>query len=173
MSGAFEAAQWVPYPVELVFGFFSDPENLPRLMDPASATCLDWLKRVDAAGYNPPAGCTAAGVGSELAVSFRPLAWLPLRRGWVARIVEFAPGRGIADEQVRGPFKSFHHRHEMESCEQNGVMGTQVTDRIHFTLPGGVLGKLAEPWIQAQMHHAFAIRQQRLAPLLAALVGKM
>ena len=32
MRHPFAAEQWLPYPVELVFAFFANPQNLPRLM---------------------------------------------------------------------------------------------------------------------------------------------
>ena len=38
MASHLEFEQWVPFPIEHVFAFFSNPENLPRVMPPASAT---------------------------------------------------------------------------------------------------------------------------------------
>ena len=32
MHHTFTSEQWLPYPVEPVFAFFANPENLPRLM---------------------------------------------------------------------------------------------------------------------------------------------
>ena len=40
MSHHLEFEQWVPFPLERVFAFFSNPENLPRIMPAASSTRL-------------------------------------------------------------------------------------------------------------------------------------
>ena len=48
MRHHFNAEQWLPYPVELVFAFFSNPENLPRQMP-------TWQKaRIEEATFAPP-----------------------------------------------------------------------------------------------------------------------
>ena len=66
-----EFEQWVPFPVERVFAFFANPENLPRIMPAASGTKILALKRV--APPSAPAGAaavSAAGVGSTIVTSF-------------------------------------------------------------------------------------------------------
>ena len=50
MVSHLEFEQWVPFPLQHVFAFFSNPENLPRIMPAASATRLIALNRV------PPPG---------------------------------------------------------------------------------------------------------------------
>ena len=90
MSHHLEFEQWVPFPLERVFAFFSNPENLPRIMPAASTTRLIALNRVPATEV--PAGVSserAAGVSSTIATSFRVFPLLPLGRRWVARITEF------------------------------------------------------------------------------------
>src|SRR3954469_25568652 len=85
-----EFEHWVPFPLERVFAFFSNPENLPLLMPAATETRLDELIRIP-----PPPDPTAslshkaAGVGSTLVTSFRLAAFLPFRKRWIARITEF------------------------------------------------------------------------------------
>ena len=37
----FQAEQWVPYPIEQVFAFFSDPANLPRILPPGQRARID------------------------------------------------------------------------------------------------------------------------------------
>jgi hypothetical protein len=66
--------QWVPSPVDRVFAFFSNPENLPRIMPLAIVTILIELNRMP-----PPkplvgvASEKAAGAGSTIVTSFRVL----------------------------------------------------------------------------------------------------
>src|SRR5690242_20623529 len=40
MSHHLEFEQWVPFPLQRVFAFFSNPENLPRIMPASSCTQL-------------------------------------------------------------------------------------------------------------------------------------
>lgn len=90
MSQLLQFEQWLPYPIEHVFSFFSNPENLPRIMPASSAARLEDGKRVPP--ENSLAGVSvekAAGAGSVLVTSFRILPQLPLRTGWIARITEF------------------------------------------------------------------------------------
>src|ERR1700712_3016898 len=87
----FQSEQWLPYPVEHVFRFFSDPANLPRLMP-------DWQKaRIDKQTLTPPppnpsntSGSPIAGPGRRILLSFRPVPFSPIRLKWDAEIDEFA-----------------------------------------------------------------------------------
>lgn len=64
----------------------------------------------------PPPGSSAsisdrdalAGIGSEIATSFRVAPFLPFRACWIAVITEFEWNHHFADVQKKGPFKSFH-----------------------------------------------------------------
>jgi ligand-binding SRPBCC domain-containing protein len=163
-----EFAQWVAFPLERVFAFFSNPENLPRIMPAASATRLIALKRVP-----PPevsAGVSiekAAGVGSTILTSFRVFSLLPLRRRWVARITEFEWNRYFADVQEEGPFRSWHHRHEFASACKNRIEGTTIRDIIDYEMGFGFLGPIANAlFIRPKMQSTFAERQGRLPDLL-------
>lgn len=56
------------------------------------------------------------------------------------RITELDRPRRFVDEQVTGPFDSFHHLHEFEPTRD----GTRMTDTIEFVAPFGLVGRLAE-----------------------------
>lgn len=169
----FEARQWVPFPVELVFAFFADPRNLPRLMPPALGTRVEELRlmpaQTEAAGAKLFADSTASGEGSEIRISFRPVPFLPLRMSWLARITEFEWNSHFKDEQVRGPFATFRHRHGTLPESRNGKAGTLVTDEIDYALPFGLLGRLVSPLVEHQLQRSFAQRQERLPQMLADL----
>jgi len=110
----FETEQWLPYPTELVFAFFANPENLPRLMPP-------WQRaRIEEAVFAPsPPRPTdsprypgiAAGNGTLLTIGFRPFPFAPFRIPWEARIEDFRWNEGFCDVQLRGPFKYWRHCH--------------------------------------------------------------
>ena len=176
MTQRFETSQWVPYPVELVFAFFSNPANLPHLMPPELKTQIE-----DARLTPPPprplhpdpsrrfTGVAAAGVGSEILITFCPLRWVPRRIGFTARITEFVWNSHLSDEQVHGPFASFRHRHGFLPETRDGLEGTLVSDTIDFALPFGPLGSLASAFIRRKLTRQFTHRQQRLPAILAVV----
>jgi len=169
MSGHLEFEQWVPFPIGHVFAFFSNPENLPRIMPAASGTKLIALNRMPPP--IPPTGFEgdkAAGVGSTIVTSFRVLPRLPMRAQWIARITEFEWNYYFADVQDKGPFKSWHHRHEFLAQTRDGVAGTLVRDVIDYEVGFGFVGAIANAlFIRRQMEHTFDERQHRLPQLLA------
>ncbi len=172
MTHRVEFEQWVPVPLERVFLFFANPGNLPRIMPPQTGTELVRLKLV------PPPGIAAesatitdraplAGVGSEIVTSFRVVPFLPFRAQWTALITEFEWNRHFADVQQRGPFKSFHHRHELREETRNQVRGTVVRDVIEYEVGFSLLGELAQKlFVSRQLQRTFTYRQQALEILL-------
>ena len=170
----FETAQWVPFPVELVFAFFTNPTNLPYLMP------LSLRTRIEDARIQPPPPrpvaqdparrfkSIAAGVGSEILISFYPIPWVPRRVSWMASIIEFEWNSHFIDAQLRGPFRQFIHRHGIQAEVRNGEEGTLVTDAIDYELPFGWIGQLGAPLVRRQLKRSFAYRQKRLPEILAA-----
>jgi ligand-binding SRPBCC domain-containing protein len=174
MTRLLETHEWVPFPVELVFAFFANPSNLPHLMPPKLET------RIEDARVQPPPPrplhsdlarrfrSVAAGVGSEILVSFYPIRWFPRRVSWTARITEFEWNSHFCDEQIRGPFAVFKHRHGIEAEVRDGMEGTLVSDRVEFELPFGLIGRLGGAMIRRQLEESFEYRQKRLPEILSA-----
>jgi ligand-binding SRPBCC domain-containing protein len=164
--------QWAPVPIEQVFLFFANPGNLPRIMPPQTATELVSLKLVPPPGIaEEPATVTdqapLAGAGSEIVTSFRVLPFLPFRAQWTALITEFEWNHHFADIQTRGPFKNFHHRHELTEKNRNQVKGTVIRDVIEYDVGLGWLGRLAQKvFIGRQLQRTFEYRQKALEKLL-------
>jgi ligand-binding SRPBCC domain-containing protein len=172
MIQSFETRQWVAFPVELVFAFFANPHNLSHLMPPTLKARVEDV-RIKPAPTRPVAPdparrfqSLAAGVGTEILVSFKPMIWGP-RLSAMHRIAEFAWMSHFTDEQVKGTFASFRHRHGIEAETREGVEGTLVCDRIEFELEGPV-GILGSGYVRRQLETTFAYRQKRLPEILAA-----
>jgi ligand-binding SRPBCC domain-containing protein len=108
-----------------------------------------------------------AGVGSEIVTSFRVAPFLPFRAQWIAAITEFEWNHHFADVQKKGPFKSFHHRHELLAATRNGANGTIVRDVIEYDVGFGWLGELAQKFfVSPQLQRTFEYRQKALENLL-------
>ena len=172
MPQRFETSQWVPFPVGLVFAFLANPANLPHLMPPRFQTQIE-----DARLQPPPSRpahsdparrfrSMAAGVGSEILISFYPVRWIRKRASWMARITEFAWNSHFCDEQATGPFTQFRHRHGIKAEFRDWYEGTLVKDQIEYTLPWGLIGKIGGLLIERKLEQAFAYRQKRLPEIL-------
>jgi len=169
MPHTLKFADWVPFPISRVFAFFSNPENLPRIMPATTDTRVDQLKLLPP---SPPqeavASSQAAGVGTVIVTSFRMFPFLPIRSQWIARITEFEWNHHFADVQDKGPFKRWHHRHEFIPETRDGVTGTVVRDVIEYEVGFGPLGALANSlFVERQMRATFAARQKILPTLLS------
>lgn len=85
-----------------------------------------------------------AGVMSGLINEGQEVTWRARHFGvpltMTSRITALEFPTSFTDEQVRGPFTSFRHVHEFRPTQTGSVM----TDRVEFTAPFGVLGRLAE-----------------------------
>ena len=171
MKSRFESEQWLAQPVEKVFAFFADPCNLPRIMPPAMDAKLLNPKLVSpemGSRTGSPTGCpNVAGAGTEMVLSFRVLPGLPWRGKWLARIMECQINRFFTDLQVKGPFKSWHHRHEFVPQARDGVPGTLIRDVVEYEVGFGVLGRVADRlFVRRQLLRTFAWRQNAVGELL-------
>lgn len=134
--------QWLPRRPNEVFDFYADAFNLELLTPP-------WLKfRV----ITPPPITMAAG--AEIEYRLR-LHGIPMR--WQSRITEWAPPRHFIDEQIKGPYRKWRHRHLF--TPQDG--GTLVQDAVEYAMLGG---RLADRLlVRRDLRRIFAYRQDRLA----------
>jgi ligand-binding SRPBCC domain-containing protein len=109
-----------------------------RLFDLARSIDLH-LDSQEHSGERAVGGVTSGLIGEGQDVTWRARHFgIPLTM--TSRITEFTVPRSFTDEQTRGPFKSFRHVHEFEPTPGGSLM----TDRVEFTAPFGLLGRLAE-----------------------------
>ncbi len=182
MRHTYHSEQWLPYPVELVFAFFANPENLPRLMP-------RWQQaRIEEAAFAPPPRLgtgsyalpksIAAGQGTRMTLSFRPFPYSPVRVPWEAEITEFVWNDHFCDHQLRGPFAYWHHCHSVRSETRTAETGTSSSgtllhDSVEYELPLGQLGEFANRLvISRQLRSTFDYRHTRTRELLAGMSQK-
>lgn len=171
MGLSYHAEQWVPRPVEEVFGFFADPRNLVSLMPAWQCARIDQISIVPPPP-NPDATTdaptVAAGTGTQLTLSFRPFPFAFFRVRWVAEICNFAWNNFFCDSQRRGPFESWKHCHHVRAEAREGIPGTLIVDDVEYSVPFDVLGRLADQWfVRGQVERSFDYRQARLATIFA------
>jgi ligand-binding SRPBCC domain-containing protein len=174
MRYQFSTAQWLPYPVELVFAFFANPENLPRLMP-------RWQKaHIEEANFAPPPprpeGAPrypgmAAGNNTRLLITARPFPYSPLRLPWEACIEDFRWNQGFCDVQLRGPFRYWRHCHTVTAAPSpdTGQPGTLLRDEVAYELPLG-LGPWADNLVARRaFNYTFNYRHRRTKEILALI----
>ena len=84
---------------------------------------------------------------------------LPIR--WRSKISCWAPPNRFVDEQVRGPYRYWHHLHEFEAVQG----GTLVRDIVHYKVP---LAIISHPLIvRRDLTKIFEYRQDALRRIFA------
>ncbi len=133
-------------PAARVFAWHQSPDALTRLIPPWENVQVE----------KPPA---SLGNGDRAVLVIRNG---PLRLRWVAEHHGFED-RGVAggeftDIQVSGPFRSWRHRHLVES---DGPDACWLDDRIEYELPLGLLGRLGGGWVtRRKLERMFEFRHE-------------
>jgi ligand-binding SRPBCC domain-containing protein len=146
-----QRSQRVAAPLETIFAFFSDPANLEALTPP-------WLGfRILHATDSP------VRLGTRISYRLR-LNGVPLR--WESVIAEHVPGVSFADEQARGPYRHWYHRHGFRAVPG----GVEIEDVVEYELPFGLLGRLAHVLlVRRQLRQIFDYRAARMRELFGEL----
>lgn len=130
-----------------VFEFFADPENLERLTPPELGFRI----------LTTPGPLEAGSL-----IHYR-LRLFRVGFGWLTRIAVWDPPHEFADDQVRGPYARWYHRHRFTDDGD----GTWVEDEVRFRLPLYPLGEIAAPLVTRQLRRIFTYRRDALLRLLA------
>ncbi|HEV2618788.1 MAG TPA: SRPBCC family protein [Acidobacteriaceae bacterium] len=173
MRYSYQTEQWLPYPLESVFEFFADPENLPLLMPEWQDAHIDEEEIVPPPprpGSVAGPAFKAAGAASRLTLSFLPFPYAPFRMRWVAEISDFVWNERFCDRQVSGPFAYWSHCHYLTHAVRANIPGTLIADDLEYELPHGILGRLAHRFFLArQIENIFFVRHIQLAAMLARI----
>lgn len=131
MTYTLRREQWIASPIEEVFAFFADAHNLEAITPP-------WL------GFKIVSMSTNS-IENGTTIRYRlRLHGIPVH--WQSEICAWNPPHGFADEQIKGPYKQWHHTHTFEAHGDR----TKMTDEVQYSLPFGVLGRIV---------HALKVRE--------------
>jgi hypothetical protein len=137
---------WLGRPLAEVFPFFADAGNLDLITPP-------WL-RFEIVTPRPMEMKAGALIDYRLR-----LHGLPVR--WQSEITVWQPPDLFVDEQRRGPYRIWHHKHTF--TERDG--GTLVRDYVRYAVWGGAL--VNRLFVQRDVAAIFGYRQQTLRELFA------
>ncbi len=141
------AEMFLPMPRDQVFAFFQDPWNLERITPPELRFRILTPRPIDL--------CAGA------LIDYRLTLWgIPIR--WTSMISAWRPPEEFVDEQVRGPYGLWAHRHRFDPVAE----GTRAIDEVRYRMPGGVLGDLVHPVVRRQLVRIFEYRRDRVRAIL-------
>ncbi len=148
-----EKTQQLPISIEQAWEFLSSPSNLAKITPPYM-------------GFEITSGFKGEKMYSGQVISYfvKPVAGIPLR--WVTEITHVNEPNYFVDEQRFGPYTFWHHKHFLKAIPG----GVEMRDLIHYALPLGPLGSLANNlFVKKQLNDIFTYRKF----VLEEMFGKM
>jgi ligand-binding SRPBCC domain-containing protein len=143
-------------PRDEVFPFFADPRNLEAITPPLLSFRLLTPDPI------------SLGVGTFLQYALR-VHGVPVR--WDTLIQEWEPPVRFVDVQVRGPYRLWHHTHELVSLDDGAA--TLMRDTVRYAIGFGVAGEIARRAVVLRdLESIFAFRAERVPGLVASSVGR-
>ena len=134
--------QFVGKPQHEVFAFFERPENLARITPSTLGFVIKTPLPIE----------MKAGAMIDYTIKISGM-----RVGWQTLISEYNPPHKFVDEQLKGPYRIWHHTHQFVGVEG----GTRIVDDIRYALPLGFLGSIAHfLFVRRQLEGIFRHREQ-------------
>ena len=132
-------------PLEQVFAFFQQPENLGPLTPPNLDFVIETPGPVE----------MKQGARIEYRIALGPI---PMR--WVTHIDLYEPGHAFVDVQEAGPYKAWYHRHEFEAVGDK----TRMRDTVYYGVPLEPLGRIGHAlFVGPQLRKIFGFRAKAVA----------
>ncbi len=127
---------------ERVFEFHEQPTVLNLLIPPCESARVIQPAKI-------------SEVGTEAIIETRIVGPINLR--WAARHTLYDPPRMFEDVQVKGPFRSWRHRHIVEPHPEGAIL----RDEIEYEAPFGFFGRAFAPLlVQKRLHKLFEYRHE-------------
>ena len=127
---------------ERVFGFHEQPDALTLLLPPWESARVIQAAKI-------------SEVGTQAIVETRVFG--PITMRWVAEHTLYDPPHLFEDVQIKGPFRSWRHRHMVEP-HANGAL---LRDQIDYQPPLGFLGRAVAPFlVERRLRKLFNYRHE-------------
>jgi len=118
--------QFIPRPLDEIWDFFSRPENLNEVTPKE----MNFEILTDIANQEMYEG---------MIISYKVTPVFGIRMRWTTEIQRIKKGEYFVDEQRFGPYAMWHHEHHFREADG----GTYMTDLLHYAIPFGPIGRLA------------------------------
>lgn len=137
--------QIIAQPIEVVWQFFSNPNNLETITPPE----MGFKHTV----YEDD--CVYAGM--IILHKVKPVLNLPIN--WMTEITQVNAPNLFIDEQRKGIYSFWHHQHHFKSVEQ----GTEMIDIVHYEVPYGFLGDVVNTlYVRNKIQAVFDFRFKKV-----------
>ena len=139
--------QIVSKPLAEVFAFFERPENLARITPESLGFVIVTPTPIE------------MKVGALIDYTIKVMG---MRIRWKTLISAYDPPNRFVDEQLKGPYKLWHHTHTFESADG----GTKIIDDVRYALPFGVYGSIAHAlFVRRDLEKIFKHRENIITEL--------
>ena len=142
----FETATVLRVPRERVFPFFADAANLERITPPELRFRIVTPLPIE--------------MREGALITYR-LRLFGIPFAWHTRITTWDPPHAFVDEQIRGPYRQWIHRHTFEASAE----GTVMRDTVDYGLPLYPFGEISAPIVAWQVARIFKYRASVIAGL--------
>ena len=143
--------QQLPVSLEEAWDFFSSPSNLGEIT-PSNLGFTIISKHRGEKMYP----------GQIIEYKVSPFLRIPVY--WMTEITHVADKKYFVDEQRFGPYDMWHHQHHFREV----AGGVEMTDLVHYRLPGWFLGDLANGlFVKRRLAEIFDFRHQKAAKLFS------
>lgn len=143
------ASQLIPLPRAQLFPFFADARNLAVITPPRMGFRIRTAEPI------------VMREGTLIDYTVR-VAGIPVR--WRTLISRWDPPSEFADEQLRGPYALWRHRHSFTAVTSEE---TRMDDEVLFRLPFAPLGDVALPFVKRELRRIFRYRRAAVERALA------
>lgn len=138
--------QFVKTDKETLWDFISSPANLKEITP-------------DKMGFIITSDFFSDKMYTGQIITYKVSPLLGIKLNWCTEITHVEEGKYFIDEQRFGPYTMWHHEHHMEEKE-GGIL---MTDIIHYKIPFGILGDIAQRlFVAKQLEGIFDYRFEAL-----------
>lgn len=136
-------------PRETVFDFFADAANLELITPPALSFRITTPQPID----------IQEGTLIDYKLNLRGLPF-----SWRTEISVWNPPFEFVDQQLKGPYKQWIHRHTFTELEPNKTL---IEDEVRYRLPLEPFGDLVHFFVRGEVEGIFDFRQTKVAEIFS------
>ncbi|MEO8086077.1 MAG: SRPBCC family protein [Bacteroidota bacterium] len=145
----FKASQTVHAPMDKVWDFFSSPANLKIITPPEMKFTI--ISEVSSEKIFP---------GQMIEYYVTPV-W-NMRVKWITKISDVRTNEFFSDEQLKGPYKCWEHKHFFKEIEG----GIEMLDEVKYDIGYGMVGdKLLHSFIRRKIETIFSFRNKKITEI--------
>lgn len=142
-------SQKLPISMDTAWEFFSNPANLARITP-------------EHMGFRITTDLEHNQMFPGQIITYKVYPFKGIATNWVTEITHVMDYKFFVDEQRFGPYSMWHHEHWFRAIKG----GIEMTDRISYKVPLGMLGRILEKLlIRKQLKTIFEYRHRKLIQL--------